>query len=122
MARRARRADEALAPGPVPSGFVLIFTTPMVRVHINSDVNTLGIGSMPIVVAEWVAANVGSVWPAFVPSIGALGAFMAGSNTVTNLRAVIPTIYYIVAAGIIGIIGNIDPLVDAATAAQQPVP
>jgi lactate permease len=67
------------------AGFVLIFTIPMVRVYINSDVNTLDIGSMPIVMAQWVAANVGSVWPAFAPSIGALGAFIAGSNTVSNL-------------------------------------
>jgi lactate permease len=28
---------------------------------------------------------VGDVWPLFAPSIGALGAFIAGSNTVSNL-------------------------------------
>jgi lactate permease len=67
------------------AGFVLIFTIPMVRVYINSDVNMLELASMPIVMAEWVAVNVGAVWPAFAPSIGALGAFIAGSNTVSNL-------------------------------------
>jgi lactate permease len=56
-----------------------------VRVYINSDVNAINIGSMPIVMAEWVAVNVGAVWPAFAPLIGALGAFIAGSNTVSNL-------------------------------------
>ena len=35
--------------------------------------------------AEWVAANVGGIWPFFAPTIGALGAFIAGSNTVSNL-------------------------------------
>jgi lactate permease len=40
---------------------------------------------MPVSMAQWVAAKVGSVWPLFAPSIGALGAFIAGSNTVSNL-------------------------------------
>ena len=67
------------------AGFVLVFTVPMVRIYINSDVNALGIESMPIVMADWVAVNVGAVWPFFAPFIGALGAFIAGSNTVSNL-------------------------------------
>ncbi|TRX48569.1 L-lactate permease [Fulvivirga sp. M361] len=67
------------------AGFVLIFTVPMVRVYINSGVNDLGLSSMPIAMAEWVAASVGNIWPLFAPSIGALGAFIAGSNTVSNL-------------------------------------
>ena len=64
---------------------MLIFTVPMVRVYINSGVNALGIASMPISMAEWVAVNVGGIWPLFAPTIGALGAFIAGSNTVSNL-------------------------------------
>lgn len=67
------------------AGFVLIFTVPMVRVYINSGVNEQGISSMPIAMAEWVALNVGGIWPLFAPTIGALGAFIAGSNTVSNL-------------------------------------
>ena len=67
------------------AGFVLLFTVPMVRIYINSGVNDLGLSSMPIAMAEWVAINVGQVWPLFAPSIGALGAFIAGSNTVSNL-------------------------------------
>ncbi|MFQ5768889.1 MAG: L-lactate permease [bacterium] len=58
---------------------------PMVRVYINSGVNELGISSIPIAMAEWVASNVGKIWPLFAPLIGALGAFIAGSNTVSNL-------------------------------------
>lgn len=67
------------------AGFVLVFTVPMVRVYINSGVNAAGFQSMPIAMAEWVAANVGQVWPFFAPVTGALGAFIAGSNTVSNL-------------------------------------
>ena len=67
------------------AGFVLLFAVPMVRIYINSGINLNGIDGMPIVMAEWVAVNVGSVYPLFAPSIGALGAFIAGSNTVSNL-------------------------------------
>ena len=67
------------------AGFVLVFTVPMVRIYINSDVNALGLSSMPIAMADWVSLNVGVVWPFFAPFIGALGAFIAGSNTVSNL-------------------------------------
>ncbi len=67
------------------AGFVLLFTIPMVRIYINSGMNALGYASMPIAMAEWVAANVGQIYPIFAPSVGALGAFIAGSNTVSNL-------------------------------------
>ena len=67
------------------AGFVLIFTVPMVRIYMNSGVNSLGLPGMPVALAQWVAENVGKVWPLFAPSIGALGAFIAGSNTVSNL-------------------------------------
>ncbi|MBT8396499.1 MAG: L-lactate permease, partial [Gemmatimonadetes bacterium] len=67
------------------AGFVLVFTVPMVRVYINSDVNGADFLSMPIAMAEWVATNVGQVWPMFAGVTGALGAFIAGSNTVSNL-------------------------------------
>ena len=67
------------------AGFVLIFTVPMVRVYINPGINELGLSSMPIAMAEWVAVHVGKIWPLFAPVIGALGAFIAGSNTVSNL-------------------------------------
>lgn len=67
------------------AGFVLIFTVPMVRIYINSGVNAIDLPSMPVAMAQWVAVNVGKIWPLFAPSIGALGAFIAGSNTVSNL-------------------------------------
>jgi len=67
------------------AGFVLIFTIPMVRIYINSGINPADLESMPIIMAQWVAANVGQVYPLFAASIGGLGAFIAGSNTVSNL-------------------------------------
>lgn len=69
----------------IGAGFVLMFTVPMVRIYINSGVNDMEISSMPIAMAEWVAGNVSKLWPLFSPVIGALGAFIAGSNTVSNL-------------------------------------
>ena len=70
------------------AGFVLVFTVPMVRIYINSGINELAIVSMPIALAQWVSIHVGQVWPLFAPVIGALGAFIAGSNTVSNLMFV----------------------------------
>lgn len=67
------------------AGFVLIFTVPMVRIYINSGQNPLELPGMPIAMAEFVAAGVGDIYPMFAASIGALGAFIAGSNTVSNL-------------------------------------
>ena len=67
------------------AGFVLIFTIPMVRILINSGVNLGGLPSMPRAMAELVASSVGTVYPFFAPAVGALGAFIAGSNTVSNL-------------------------------------
>ena len=67
------------------AGFVLVFTVPMVRIMIQSGVNANELASMPILMARWVAASVGDVYPFFAPTVGALGAFLAGSNTVSNL-------------------------------------
>ena len=67
------------------AGFVLIFTIPMVRILINSGVNGSDIVSMPVAMAQLVADGVGNIYPLFAPAVGALGAFIAGSNTVSNL-------------------------------------
>lgn len=67
------------------AGFVLVFTIPMVRILINSGVNMASLPSMPRAMAELVASSVGSIYPFFSPAVGALGAFIAGSNTVSNL-------------------------------------
>ncbi|CAN5174484.1 L-lactate permease [soil metagenome] len=65
----------------------LLFALPLVRVFINSgpDFNGSDLASMPLTLAEGAASIAGGAWPAFAPWIGALGAFVAGSNTVSNL-------------------------------------
>tara|TARA_X000000950_G_scaffold27578_1_gene29691 strand:+ start:256 stop:1959 length:1704 start_codon:yes stop_codon:yes gene_type:complete len=67
------------------AGFVLIFTIPLVRIMINSGINSYEIVSMPIAMAEGIANSYGRIYPFFAPTIGAIGAFIAGSNTVSNL-------------------------------------
>jgi len=67
------------------AGFVLMFTIPLVRILINSGVNESGFDSMPVAMATFVASSVGDIYPLFAPMVGALGAFIAGSNTVSNM-------------------------------------
>ena len=65
----------------------LLCSLPLVRVFINSgaDYNGAGLDSMPVTLAEAAASSVGDAWPLFAPFVGALGAFVAGSNTVSNV-------------------------------------
>ena len=67
------------------ASIALIFTVPMVQVFINSAGGDAGYATMPIALADGVAALTGSAWPIFSPFIGGLGAFVAGSNTVSNM-------------------------------------
>jgi lactate permease len=69
----------------IGAGFVLMFTIPLVRILINSGINETGFDSMPIAMANYVAITVGDIYPLFAPLVGALGAFIAGSNTVSNM-------------------------------------
>jgi lactate permease len=63
----------------------LVFTVPMVQVFVNSGGGAASFDRMPIALADGVAALAGSAWPLFAPAIGGLGAFVAGSNTVSNM-------------------------------------
>ncbi|MEE4135402.1 MAG: L-lactate permease [Desulforhopalus sp.] len=69
----------------IGAGFVLIFTIPMVRILINSGVNGAELVSMPVAMASFVAETFGAIYPLFAPTVGAIGAFIAGSNTVSNM-------------------------------------
>ncbi|MGF1569632.1 MAG: L-lactate permease [Nodosilinea sp.] len=55
------------------------------RVFINSDVNTAGLASMPLTLAEGISALAGQTWPLFAALVGMIGAFVAGSVTVSNM-------------------------------------
>jgi lactate permease len=61
----------------------LIFAVPMVQVFLNSQSGS--IEQMPQVLAHGVSALFGNLWPLIAPAIGALGAFIAGSNTISNM-------------------------------------
>jgi len=63
----------------------LIFTVPMVQVFINSAGGSAGYLKMPYALAEATYALTGGLWPIFATIIGGLGAFVAGSNTVSNM-------------------------------------
>jgi len=67
------------------AGAALVFTVPMVQVFLNSDGGAAGYQQMPIELAEGVAALAGNAWPFFSTFIGGMGAFVAGSNTVSNM-------------------------------------
>ena len=67
------------------AGFVLLFTVPLVRIMINSGINSNNLISMPIAMAQGMSNLMGNIYPMFAPTIGAVGAFLAGSNTVSNL-------------------------------------
>lgn len=90
---RPRELRQALSESTrtlIGAGVVLMFTIPMVRIMINSGVNDGGEGgaalaSMPVAMADWVSTTVGGVYPLLAATVGALGAFIAGSNTVSNL-------------------------------------
>ncbi|GHC23671.1 lactate permease [Kushneria pakistanensis] len=85
---RLRALNEAVSESGqvlLKAGFVLLFTVPMVRILINSGINAADLPSMPIAMARYVADSVGGVYPLMAPTVGALGAFLAGSNTVSNM-------------------------------------
>ncbi len=69
----------------IGAGFVLVFTIPMVRIFINSGVNGADLASMPVTTANFASGLVGDAFPMLSAAIGALGAFIAGSNTVSNM-------------------------------------
>lgn len=71
----------------VGTAVALLFAVPMVRILIQSgpELNASGLSSMPVTLAEGAAAISGGSWPLIAPWVGALGAFVAGSNTVSNL-------------------------------------
>lgn len=65
----------------------MLIAVPLVRIFINSGTAFIGgdLASMPLTLAAGASAAVGGAWPAVAPVIGALGAFAAGSNTISNI-------------------------------------
>lgn len=67
----------------------LIFAVPLVRIMMISGTNPNEYLSMPIAMAQAMADVFKGAWPLIDPFVGALGAFMAGSNTVSNMLFVL---------------------------------
>jgi lactate permease len=63
----------------------LVFTVPMVQVFLHSGGGARGYADMPVMLAQGVASLTGGEWPLFAPTIGGLGAAVAGSNTISNM-------------------------------------
>ena len=63
----------------------LIFAVPLVRLMMQSGTNPHEYVSMPIAMAQAMANVFQGAWPIIDTFVGALGAFMAGSNTVSNM-------------------------------------
>ncbi|MDE0865605.1 MAG: L-lactate permease [Rubripirellula sp.] len=79
------RAVKRSASMLVSASVALLFAVPMVQVFLNSEQGAAGLDKMPTVLAEGVASLAGQAWPAFSALIGGLGAFVAGSNTISNM-------------------------------------
>lgn len=69
----------------VAASTALVFTVPMVQVFLNTDGGAAGYAEMPMALAEGVANLAGDVYPIFATFVGGIGAFVAGSNTVSNM-------------------------------------
>lgn len=62
----------------------LFFVLAIVQIMLLSYYNTNGLPSMPLYLAERLAI-LGEAWPLVAPFVGVVGAFIAGSATVSNL-------------------------------------
>lgn len=62
----------------------LFLVLAFVQIFIYSDAAGTT-AAMPVVIAEGISAVSGAFWPFLVPFVGALGSFLAGSATVSNL-------------------------------------
>ena len=67
-----------------PTAIALFFALGLTYVMMNSGA-AIGIDSMLIVIAKTTASAVGKGWYIFAPIIGILGAFISGSNTVSDI-------------------------------------
>ncbi|MCE7792245.1 L-lactate permease [Salipaludibacillus sp. CUR1] len=71
----------------IGTALTLFTAVPMVRIFINSggDMNMSGLESMPIELANSISALLGPMYPLLAPIIGALGTFISGSATFSNM-------------------------------------
>lgn len=63
----------------------MLFAVAMVEIMKQSGNNMVGYSSMPLTMAKAIAAITGQTWPMFASYVGALGSFITGSCTVSDL-------------------------------------
>ena len=63
----------------------LLFAVPLVRIMMHSDINPHDYLSMPVAMAQSMVQVFNKAWPLIDTFVGTLGAFIAGSNTVSNM-------------------------------------
>ena len=63
----------------------LVPTLIMVQIFINSGHNSSDFVAMPIYIGQALASAFGDLWLMVAPTLGAIGAFIAGSSTVSTL-------------------------------------
>ncbi|MPM42370.1 L-lactate permease [bioreactor metagenome] len=66
------------------AAIALFFGVAMVNIFRYSNINTSGLASMLFTMAKGIADLAGNAFVVFSPLIGVLGAFMSGSNTVSD--------------------------------------
>ncbi len=87
---RMKRADvsaawQTTARQLIPATIALVFAVALVRVLVQSSVNANEMDGMLLTLSKYTSHRVGAAWPLVSPFVGVLGAFVAGSNTVSNL-------------------------------------
>lgn len=81
LARAVKESGSMLLPSCIALGAAV----PMVRIFLHSDINALGLPAMPMALANVAADYLTSYWLLLAPLVGALGSFIAGSATFSNL-------------------------------------
>ena len=79
------RATKEAVSTLLGTALVLSAAVPMARVFINSGFNESGLASMPVTLADGMSSLSGISYPLFAPIVGAIGSFIAGSATVSNM-------------------------------------
>jgi lactate permease len=68
-----------------PAAITLASAVPMVRLFLHSDLNSADLPAMPMYLAAIASEHLAQVWLWCAPWVGALGSFIAGSATFSNL-------------------------------------
>ncbi len=68
-----------------PAAITLASAVPMVRLFLHSDLNNADLPAMPMYLAAMASQHLAEVWLWCAPWVGALGSFIAGSATFSNL-------------------------------------